>query len=296
MSLRTSREFGSRGPSQTEAPNKKFIFVFEGEKTEKQYFEGLFNSREELGIKDLIDIKTLEREDGSHSNQRKIVGELHTSLQEVLSLKMKKEEILKQISKLLTSMNIPNVENILGAISYILDGEDVEKWLVEVTRVIEELGIESEELKEFIEQLGTLKDLLDYEEDYDTVCIIIDRDRQSFKGDQYDEVLTICNTHGYKLGITNPCIEFWLLLHIKDCKEYNEEEIIKNSRVSNKRRYLESLLAQELGAYRKNNLKFEVFKSGIRDAIIRERMYCEDPDLLKDRVGSSVGVIINSLL
>lgn len=298
MSLRTSRQFGSRGPSQTEEPNKKYIFVFEGEKTEKQYFEGLFNFRDELNIKDLIDIRTLEREDGSRSNQGQVVQSLHESLQAVFNIKENRDEVLDRISGILEDLEVSNSEELESIITEILDGNDIEENLKYLTELIEELGIKSLQLTDFIHSLEGLKGLLDYDKEIDTVCIIIDRDWQSFKEDQYETVLQICNDNNYKLGITNPCIEFWLLLHINDCTRYDMERVKLNKRISkskSSRKYVESLLAKEI-SYKKNKLNFEVFKPGIREAIEREKLYCENPTLLKDNVGSSIGTIIQSLL
>ena len=61
MSLRIKKTIGIRSNSRSRDFNKKYIFVFEGEKTEKQYFEKLSNYKEELGINDLIHIEILEK-------------------------------------------------------------------------------------------------------------------------------------------------------------------------------------------------------------------------------------------
>ncbi|WP_409252824.1 RloB family protein [Bacillus sp. SCS-153A] len=296
MSLRTSKIFGSRGPSQTEEPNKKFIFLFEGEKTEKQYFEGLFNSREEFGIQELLDIKTLEREDGSRSNQKKIVEELHNSIQAVIELKGNKEQFLLEVEKIFEKLGIPNYDGIKARIGHVLSGSNIEENLDELIQDIAIMKIESKELEDFINQLSDLRDLLEFEKEYDTVCIILDRDKHSFKEWQYDEVLEICSQNNYTLGITNPCFEFWLLLHLSDCTEHNIESIKENKRINKSRKYVEGLLLEEIGSYKKNKLKFNIFKPGIRDAIRREKEFCEDVTRLKDEVGSNIGVIISELL
>ncbi|TFE23996.1 RloB family protein [Cohnella luojiensis] len=296
MSLRVSKTFGSRGPSQTEYPKKKFIFVFEGEKTEKQYFEGLFNNRDELGIKDILHVKTLERDDGSFSNQKKIVEELHLSLKEVSRIKESKEELLMFINSIIEKYDLSQFDDFTSSIESAINGEEIDYHLSEVVATIEELEIKSLELSVFIDKLKTLKDLLDFDENYDSVCIIIDRDQQSFKEGQYDEVIKICHENNYKLGITNPSFEFWLLLHTTDCSEFNAAELLKNKRISRNRRYVETLLVDKLGSYRKNNIQFDIFKPNIMIAIERAKLHCEDPATLKNNLGSSVGNLINNLL
>ncbi|MED3757791.1 RloB family protein [Peribacillus frigoritolerans] len=298
MSLRISRNFGHRGPSQTVEPNKKYIFIFEGEKTEKQYFEGVFNNRIELGIKDIVNITTLERIDPTHSNQEKIVKNLHKNLTDVSEFKNSKNVTIDKLQTVLKELNLPNSNEIIEECTKIMNDKDKEN-LTEVIDIIEKLGVRNAALEDFIEKLKSLKplkDLLDYEEDYDTVCIIIDRDRGSFTELQYDTVLEICKQNNYKLGISNPCFEFWLLLHHTDCLHYEPEELIKNKRVSNSRRYLESLLVENIGTYQKNKINFKNYKDNIRDAIIREKQYCEDTTLLKKELGSSVGILLEELL
>ncbi len=55
-----------------------------------------------------------------------------------------------------------------------------------------------------------------YSEDFDRVCFIIDRDKDSFTKEQYDYVLGKCHEHNFGFYLTNPCFEFWLLLHFDD--------------------------------------------------------------------------------
>jgi len=296
MSLRVSKTFGSRGHSQTEDPKSKFIFVFEGEKTEKQYFEGLFNSRVELGIKEILHIKTLQRSDGSKSHQKKVVEELHNSLQEVSRIKENREEIQEFIHSVFSQFELDSDE-IRSLVNSVINGEgEIACSLNEIATTIQELGVQSLELDDFIEQLKTLKDLLDFEVGYDTVCIIIDRDQQSFKDHQYDEVLRICQENNYNLGVTNPSFEFWLLLHTCDCTDFDKNDLLQNRRISLKRRYLETLLVSRLGSYQKNNIHFEHFKPNIIQAIERTKLYCEDVILLKENLGSSIGQLLRRLI
>ena len=45
---------------------------------------------------------------------------------------------------------------------------------------------------DFIHNIINLKDRLDYDKEVDKVCIIVDRDKQSFKTHQYKQVIDIC--------------------------------------------------------------------------------------------------------
>lgn len=63
--FRKPKTFGSRSEmSEISEPKKSFYIICEGEKTEKQYFNGVFNYRAELKIHQLIDIVVIEQDEG----------------------------------------------------------------------------------------------------------------------------------------------------------------------------------------------------------------------------------------
>lgn len=63
--FRKPKDFGKRSEvSGISEPKKRFYIVCEGVKTEKQYFDGIFNYRSELNINQLVDIIVLEQEEG----------------------------------------------------------------------------------------------------------------------------------------------------------------------------------------------------------------------------------------
>ncbi len=63
--FRKPKPFGRRSEvSGTSEPKKSFYIICEGEKTEKQYFNGIFNYRKELKINQLVDIIVMEQEEG----------------------------------------------------------------------------------------------------------------------------------------------------------------------------------------------------------------------------------------
>lgn len=62
--FRSHRPFNERSKkSAHKHPKKRFYIICEGMKTEKQYFNGIFNNRVELGIDQLIDIIVVEQLD-----------------------------------------------------------------------------------------------------------------------------------------------------------------------------------------------------------------------------------------
>ena len=80
----------------------------------------------------------------------------------------------------------------------------------------------------------------------DELWMIIDRDQWN----NIAEISTLCKDEGnFYLALSNPCFEFWLLLHIKDLNEFREQELIdifENKKVSNTKTYLKRLLGELL--------------------------------------------------
>lgn len=63
--FRKPKPFGNRSEqSESSEPKKSFYIICEGEKTEKQYFDSVFNNRRDLKINQLIDIVVVEQEEG----------------------------------------------------------------------------------------------------------------------------------------------------------------------------------------------------------------------------------------
>lgn len=65
--FRKPRPYGKRSEvSETTEPKKRFYIVCEGQKTENQYFNGIFNYRTQLKINQLVDIIVMEQAGEKH--------------------------------------------------------------------------------------------------------------------------------------------------------------------------------------------------------------------------------------
>lgn len=300
MSLRVKKPFGLRSDNTQKEPNKKFIFAFEGEETEKQYFEGINNNRIELGIKDIISIEQLERNDPSQSNQLKVVQEVRSYFKNIISCQDCCDDIKKHLQAIINDYSDYLGEKYQEIISLVEDVFKDDNYKDNINEFIEKLNLIMEHETLFSDLMENIKNFnigLEYDKDFDTVCIIIDRDRGSFTKIQYDEVINICDDNNYRLGITNPCFEFWLLLHLTDATEYSKEDIFENGKKSkNGKRFLERCLIDKLGAYNKKKIRFDNFKAYIDKAIENEKLYCNDIVDLKENIGSSIGVIISEFI
>lgn len=135
-----------------------------------------------------------------------------------------------------------------------------------------------------------------YAEGFDRICLIIDRDRESFvsspKNNQYQYVIDKCKEMGFGLYVTNPCFEFWLLLHFDGAFELDREKLLKNPKVTAKRRYVEQELRRIWPGYNKSSYRAEELVKDIDNAINNEKEFCEDIVQLENSVGSNIGKLI----
>ncbi len=138
-----------------------------------------------------------------------------------------------------------------------------------------------------------------YAEGFDQICLIVDRDRESFlataENNQYECVVDKCKEKGFQLYITNPCFEFWLLLHFDEVFELDKEKLQENPRVTSKRRYAEQELRRIYPKYKKSSYQAEELVQNIDKAIQNEREFYEDIMGLENSVGSNIGKLVQKM-
>lgn len=95
----------------------------------------------------------------------------------------------------------------------------------------------------------------------DQLWLVLDKDR--WPDAQLADVFQhpFSNKKLIQIAVSNPCFEFWLLLHISD---WGGESV--SSRDVNK------ILKEKLGGYKKSNVKIEQFKNGVDEAILRAKL------------------------
>lgn len=169
--------------------------------------------------------------------------------------------------------------------------------LVEFVYIRHENNTSSNPLSLYREARKELDDYDNYFPDRgDQFCLIVDRDKHSFSEKQYDQLLECVRKVQVNLYVSNPCFEFWLLLHFKDCKEYDKQKLLENKKTGG-RTYVESLLKECLGgSYNKTRLKFDVnYKNNVVTAINNAKNFSTDVCQLKNSLGTNVGVLIESM-
>lgn len=100
--------------------------------------------------------------------------------------------------------------------------EDVEDIAKDCDILIKYLNKESEVVNIVTDISDIIKSTssITYDENIDKICLVIDRDKDSFistpNNRQYEYVVKTCKKKGFGLYVTNPCFEFWLLLHFDE--------------------------------------------------------------------------------
>lgn len=285
MGFRMSTDHPSevRASSATKDPKKIYFFFVEGEKTEPLYFQELSKYK---GKKDGIIIRLMDRwtSDRGVSNQYLIAKNVEKFVSAVDKFDEETIEILERIVESL-SEDVPVFE--------ILEMQSKIKELVELGLV--EVG------EEFSEQINALITMANFDPDYDRLCLILDRDPQSFKAKQYDAVLDIAQDNGYLLGLSNPNFEFFLALHLSDFSEVAPGHIALNPKVSNNRRWTEQQLKNLLKAlhgakFSKNKFDCDIFFEQFPIGLQNVKNYAQDTTQLKNHCGSSVFKILEEIL
>ncbi|WP_028586105.1 RloB family protein [Desulfogranum mediterraneum] len=88
----------------------------------------------------------------------------------------------------------------------------------------------------------------------DSAWIVIDRD--TWEKQELDQVFDSCKAQGYKMALSNPMFEYWILLHFEDGNGVNTGNVKKR-------------LTIQLPHFSKSNVEIHKIKPGIDEAIRR---------------------------
>ena len=304
--MREKKEFGKRKDHDVQIePAKKYFLVFEGKKTEEIYFSKLTKNRNDLKINPLIEIIPIIRclDEEGWSNPQKIVDLLSKNLEEKSTGMYSYETIINYIVDYLIANNSVNhidisrkllVEVLKKSIEQ--GGRNLNDRIDNYTEVCDLIWDDLKKFKitEVAKNIDHIMEWaeISYDKDFDKICIIVDRDEKSFTDDQYDYVLNKCSKNDYSLFVTNPCFEFWLLMHYDDVTGLEEEKIRKNERINSKNRFLQTELNKRLDPYKKNKYNADKLILNIDKSINNSSKYCNDIEELKYRIGTNLADLI----
>ncbi len=162
---------------------------------------------------------------------------------------------------------------------------------------------DASEPKDVLDNLQTFVDKYDFNKGHDSLWLVCDREKVMHRKTGKKgllKVIPLCKEKGYSIALSNPLFEFWLLLHVVDISDYDNEKLFNNEKVNATRRYLDKELSNILeGGYSKKAGKFNkdiVSLANIKKAIEQEKLF--ENDLIKtlDQLGGNISTLITEIL
>ncbi|BBA53246.1 hypothetical protein FV113G1_P10470 (plasmid) [Fusobacterium varium] len=145
-----------------------------------------------------------------------------------------------------------------------------------------------EELKTNIESKGI---------EADEVCLIVDRDSESFKEEQYIKVVDGCKQNNFCLYLSNPNFELWLLFHFIEelsSKQVNKFLSQKGEVAKELQKYLKENKLSRSKTFNKKIL-FEHYMVRLDNAMKVSKKYENDLNKLKDNLGTNIYQLVEKL-
>lgn len=278
----SSRVFEREEENEKIEPHKIFFLSVEGNVTEKEYLEGLSANRVKLGINAIVDVEVLGRRKRDTNSAPQQVVEL---LEEYLRLREYGEESL--------------IEEIPKEFVDAYGTEFIQKFLEnpdDVPRRQKNAFIT--DLMKIGYDINYRKYLNKYKNDIDEFGILIDRDMQTHSEINMSECIQYCKDKGYACYISNPCFEFWLLLHLSDVKEEyaDKMELIKeNPKISDNHTFVSKEVSLK-ARHGKGGINFKGnYLMHIDEAIIRAKEFVSSDSELIDNIGCNVWKLIERM-
>lgn len=302
MRITSGENFATR-PSKEMYEKKKYFLIYEGEITEPMYFDGVISNQSKLSISESISIISVLRsiEDAHNSHPKHVFALAKEIIDSNEDKIITSASLRKSIIDYVELNIIDNKEETISFVNDYFDNYSNDSIYVEelysVVIDIFKIDMFSSLAEKVSEYLNKQMIVLDFNPKIDKINLIVDRDKSSFRDEQYDKLVSECRSKNINLYISNPSFEVWLLMHFEKFDNLDFEKLLENKRVNakkNSRKYADKMLSDIIG-YDKSNLKFSHFIDKIDDAIAREKNYCEDLDGLKNNVGSNVGTLIEEM-
>lgn len=267
-------------PNENSLEPKRVVFLStEGTITEVNYLKYIEQFREQLGINTIVHVEVLRKYD-TQSDPDHVLSLLEEYIQ------FRNDNMFQDEISSLEIGQYPT-ETIRA---YLDDPSDLSP------RVRNRL---TATLKDEHIDLLYLSFLNKYRGEDDAFGIVIDRDWRSHSVEQMKRVIDKCKQKGYLCYITNPCLEFWLLLHVADVStKYSGQldEILNNKVDEHGNTYVSNLLHELTGQRKAIQVKtFEkYYLPNVDLAIARAKGFASGDELL-DKIGSNLGELIELL-
>ena len=274
-----SSAFARKDETEKINPKRMIFLSVEGDETERTYFQ---NMNEYLDT-DLIQIEVLRHRQGDGYSDPVHVIELLEEYIDVRQGDLIPDELPTQFTQKYSK-------------------EFIQKYLAGNSELtIEERNQFSGDLLKIGIDIEYRRYLQSFRQDMDYFAVVLDRDCRSHSKQLMQECLDKCNQHGYGYFVTNPCFEFWLLLHLCDVKsEFSPEELeLLHSNPTISKKHTKVSYEVSKRAHHTKTISSTKFKSlyypNISQAIKNSERFSTDfPDLF-DNLGSNLSKLLNIL-
>lgn len=277
MSKRLS--FESIARPEGEKPPGRCVFLSVEGNTERDYFQWVNKYEKELSISSSLHIEILGR--------RKT--DTYSAPTQVL-------ELLKEYMELRKSESLP--QYLQNAIPEKYDAAFIEQYLNApdaITDTVKKAAFEAA-----LEIAGIDLDYCRYLksisncDDGDVFGVVIDRDAGCHTEQQMKSVIEYCKERQCCCLISNPCFDFWLLLHLSDVKNTYKEclgDIRENKRINDTHTFVSKEVSEKTHNSKKT-IPEGTFKrcylGNIDTAIERSKDFAEEPEVLFEKIGTSI--------
>ena len=277
----SSKSYDRETPNEQITPRKIYFISVEGVATEVEYLQGLSDYRTELSINALVNIEVLRRKTKDGYSAPEQVIEL---LEEYLSLREAGNNIFPDIPDEIKNNFSPDFIQLYIETPGSISPKERNRF---------ELA-----LRKTGYDLAYRKYLSKYTSNFDEFCILIDRDAGSHSSEDMNFILQYCKENNYRCFITNPCFEFWLLLHFSDVyEEYSDQlDLIReNKKVSNAHTFVSNELSVKAHHGKKGIAFKEKYLPHIEEAIIRASKFASDNEALITDIGCNIWILIKEM-
>ena len=282
-------------PSKIRETNKKYFFALEGVSTEVDYLKGLIKDKKPNSYSFYF---YRNKKVSESNNIYKMLDSILEYIDYESEFNLMYEDLVNIILKICNKNNYviseiklsSKIESYLSKIGKNMHDAIDKNEIEGITQYLNSINlfndmsslIRGNDLIKLISKRSTFDSL------YDQIVIIGDRDKESFTSLQYDLVLSMVEHKNVKLIITNPCIEFWFLLHFSDCLDIDKTNWYEKDAA---KYVLKDLKSFDL-TYRKNH--FDVQKYILRTdiALSNLKYYSSDIFELKEEFGSNMNELI----
>lgn len=190
--------------------------------------------------------------------------------------------------------------------------QEIEKSFsnAEITQIMRGDGfVDEDRKKQFLDALLSLGINLDYRqylktlssESEDRFVVVLDRDADSHTVESLNRICQKCRERNYICCLTNPCFEFWLLLHLVGVQTLSDPEekvrLLSNKKVSKKHTYVSKRVSDLAGhGKRISERVFDVYYWQERERALRaaETFARQNEDIL-NQLGTSLPDLMDAI-